>query len=333
MKAVIDGTTVRLGQDGASLYEQGGYGRPDGAGLRLAFEEALYLLLRGKIEVPGHTFESLLATFAGTPDFLRRFLVYRDIRERGYVIQPGPQDFRVFRRGEKPGRGRSQYLVRVISERAVIGFDRMAADGATALHMRKTYVLAVVDDENELTYYEVKMPDLPSVESPPLPSFTGAYAGTAVVAAVPESAGSEERAWFGTPLDAGRLMLSPLEIIYLRARGKLAVAGDPEGEEVFLARVAAADAELAEKQAVYTHLRDLGYMPRTAYKFGHHFRVYTGKKKHSEMLVHALPPRAEMPMSIISRSVRLAHSVRKKMLFACVNEDMIRYIEFGRIKL
>jgi tRNA-intron endonuclease len=38
-------------------------------------------------------------------------------------------------------------------------------------------------------------------------------------------------------------------------------------------------------------------------------------------------------MNLISRSVRLAHSVKKKMLFACVYAESIQYIEFGRIKL
>jgi tRNA-intron endonuclease len=84
---------------------------------------------------------------------------------------------------------------------------------------------------------------------------------------------------------------------------------------------------------VYSDLRRRGYTPRTGYKFGHHFRVYTGDKTHSDLLVHALPPGVRLPMSAIARSVRLAHSVKKKMLFGCVQEKGIRYIEFGRIKL
>jgi len=38
-------------------------------------------------------------------------------------------------------------------------------------------------------------------------------------------------------------------------------------------------------------------------------------------------------MSAVSRSVRLAHSVKKKMLFACIYNTDIRYVEFARIKL
>ena len=38
-------------------------------------------------------------------------------------------------------------------------------------------------------------------------------------------------------------------------------------------------------------------------------------------------------MSVISRSVRLAHSVKKKMLFACMENDEVVFIEFARMKL
>ncbi|HJJ36792.1 MAG TPA: endonuclease, partial [Methanocorpusculum sp.] len=38
-------------------------------------------------------------------------------------------------------------------------------------------------------------------------------------------------------------------------------------------------------------------------------------------------------MREISRSVRLAHSVKTRMLFACIYNDEIIPVEFARIKL
>ena len=70
------------------LYDQSGYGRPEGEGIRLAPQESLYLLHRQKIEIPGYTFDTLLAKYGDQRNFLRSFLVYRDLRERGYVVQP-----------------------------------------------------------------------------------------------------------------------------------------------------------------------------------------------------------------------------------------------------
>ena len=71
MKARLDGVSVRLGSEGRSLYDQSGYGRPEGSGLRLSPEEACYLLSRKRIEIPGYDFDQLSAHFAKNPEFLR----------------------------------------------------------------------------------------------------------------------------------------------------------------------------------------------------------------------------------------------------------------------
>ncbi|MBT8508112.1 endonuclease [Methanomicrobiaceae archaeon CYW5] len=327
-----EGTTVVLGKDGTALHEQSGFGRVTRDKLTLAPEEALYLVHRNKIEVKGEDFTSLLAVFSVEHGFMRRFLVYRDMRERGYVIQPGPHDFRVFRRGEKPGKGRSQYMIRVLSERDLVNFTEIAADVGTTGNMRKQYVIAVVDDEDEITYYEVKTDGLksagPAISCPPIEA--GVF-GSAVLTLQREA--FPDDAWIGTPLDKTRLLLSPMEALYLQERGLLVFQPDAAAGEEFFRRACAEDPELPEKGATYSHMRDLGYIPRTAYKFGHHFRVYSGGKKHSELLVHAIASGIALPMSVISRSVRLAHSVRKKMLFACVDQKNIEFIEFARIKL
>lgn len=334
--ALFDGTTVRMGNDGKSLYEQSGYGRPDGNGLRLSPQEALYLLHRQKIEVPEYTFDTLFAEFGDQPNFMRSFLVYRDLRERGYVVQTGPHDFRVFRRGEKPGKGESLYLVRVLSERDPIRFGTLIEEVVASRNMRKQYVLAVVDDEDELTYYEIKLPKLADACStlPALGRHDAVLVGRSAMVRTP--AGSDlELAGYGKRLDPERLILAPVELLYLMGMGTITLTKGTgalsPGE--FLTMAGVTDQELAKKNAVYTELRSHDYTPRTGYKFGHHFRVYCGKSVHSDLLVHAVEKDAELQMSVISRSVRLAHSVKKKMFFGAVHSSGIQFVEFARIKL
>jgi tRNA-intron endonuclease len=336
VKAIFDGTSVLTGKDGRVLYDQSGYGRPEGEGIRLAPQEALYLLHRQKIEVPGYTFDALLAEYADQRNFLRSFLVYRDLRERGYVVQTGPHDYRVFRRGEKPGTGESLYLVRVLSERDPIRFTKLIEEVVTARNMRKQYVLAVVDDEEELTYYEIKLQKLADacVPAPEVSTCNAVLVGkSAMIRISPQS--DLEMAGFGKRFDEERLMISPVELLYLMGRGIVRVTrdGTPLSTDEFFASAAESDKELAAKDKVYTELRRHDYIPRTGYKFGHHFRVYCGKNVHSDMLVHAIEKEAVMPMSVISRSVRMAHSVKKKMLFGCVHTTGIQFVEFARIKL
>jgi len=335
VKARLDGQWVLLEKEGKLLYEQSGYGRPIGTGLRLSPAEALYLVHRGKIEVPDHTFDTLLTLFSQDSGFIRQFLVYWDIRERGYAIQTGPQDFRVFRRGHRPGRGESLYMVRVISERDLIDFSKIHSDLCATAHMRKQHVIGVVDDENEITYYEIKRQKPISIdEKKVIEPATGSLAGRSVVVQVsPES--SYDDAFLGKRLDNERLMLSNVEAVWLM-RSQLLLLNrnnEPVSADQFLQELEKGDTEMYEKLAVYEDLRNLGYTPKTGYKFGHHFRVYSGKKVHSEMLVQAIPTQMTLPMNIISRSVRMAHSVKKQMFFACVQTEGIVYIEFARIKL
>jgi tRNA-intron endonuclease len=226
-------------------------------------------------------------------------------------------------------------MVRVLSERDLVVFETLVHETSTSARMRKQHILAIVDDESELTYYEVKVQDLPPAAEIPLTTpVDGILVGHSAVIR-PSSSLKEQVSSLGMNLDGERLVLSPLEVIYLMTDGLLALKRD--GNEISLSRffgmVAEQDHELAPKAAVYRDLRKRGYIPRTGYKFGHHFRVYSGKKLHSELLVHAIADGTRLPMSSISRSVRLANSVKKKMLFALENSTGIRYIEFTWIKL
>ncbi len=336
MLATFAGTTIRLGRDARTLYEQSGYGRPAGDGLRLSPQEALYLLHRQKIEVTDYTFDSLFAEFADQSNFMRSFLVYRDLRERGYVVQTGPHDFRVFRRGEKPGKGESLYLVRVLSERDPIRFEKLIGEVIASRNMRKQYVLAVVDDEEELTYYEIKLQKLADACSTlPVPEKHEAeLVGKSAMVRAPAPSDLEQ-AGYGKRLDPERLILAPVELIYLMEEGIITLnrGNTVVQPEEFMTLASGTDAELAGKVAVYRELRSRQFTPRTGYKFGHHFRVYCGKNVHSDLLVHAVEKEAALPMSLISRSVRMAHSVKKKMFFGAVHSSGIQFVEFARIKL
>jgi tRNA-intron endonuclease len=107
----------------------------------------------------------------------------------------------------------------------------------------------------------------------------------------------------------------------------------PISKDEYFSLACETDKELSGKDKVYTELRAHNFTPRTGYKFGHHFRVYCGKNIHSDMLVHAVEKEAPLQMSVISRSVRMAHSVKKKMLFGAVHTNGIQFVEFARIKL
>jgi tRNA-intron endonuclease len=326
-----------IGVEGYALYEQSGYGRKTKKGLIFAPIEILYLVYRDKIQVHNHSYDSLLAYFAKDPSFFRLYLVYQDMRERGYAIQTGPHDFRVFKRGQRPGKGESYYMMRVVSERDLIDFQTIQREIKATANMRKQHILAAVDDEGEITYYDVQfhmLKELPEMEA--LESSTCHLAGIAAIVYMKEGSGYDE-AFYGKRLDESRIMLSTIEALYLANNAVITLTSTEEENPIsaddYYHLVHENDAELPEKYIVYCDLKKQGYIPKTGYKFGHHFRVYAELKTHSEMLVQAIPNGHSLVMNSISRSVRMAHSVRKKMLFACLFNDTIMYIEFRRVKM
>jgi len=324
-----------LGVEGYALYDQSGYGRKTKKGLTLAPVEILYLVYRDKIQVRNHSYDSLLADFAKNPSFFRSYLVYQDMRERGYAIQTGPHDFRVFKRGQRPGKGESQYMMRVVSERDLIDFRTTQREIKATANMRKQHILAAVDDEGEITYYDVRFHTLKQLqELKELESSASHLAGVAVMVYTKEGSGYDA-AFYGKRLDESRIMLSTIEALYLAYNSVITLTSTQGllSADDYYHLVHGTDAELPEKYTVYCDLKKQGYTPKTGYKFGHHFRVYAEIKSHSEMLVQAVPNGLSLVMNSISRSVRMAHSVRKKMLFACLNDDSITYIEFGRVKM
>ncbi len=137
-----------------------------------------------------------------------------------------------------------------------------------------------------------------------------------------------QRGSYGKPLTGGKLQLAPVEALYLMEGGKLNVV-DENGKKLKYRdlpdKFTAADPETMLKYAVYADLRSRGYVIKTGLKFGAHFRVYERGEKpgeaHSKFLVQAVPEGIRLTPTELARAVRLAHSVRKKIMWAIVDDE------------
>jgi len=133
----------------------------------------------------------------------------------------------------------------------------------------------------------------------------------------------------GKPLSGGKLQLAPIEALHLLDRGKIRVVGKKSGKELSFdelsSKLARRDPDLMLKYSVYSDLRSRGYVVKTGLKFGAHFRVYergeSPGEAHAPYLVHAMPEGSRLTPADLARAVRLAHSVRKRMLFAVVDDE------------
>ena len=87
--------------------------------------------------------------------------MYRDLRQRGYVVKTAGEDFdfRVFPRGGSPTTTQTKNWVAAISERALFNMSSFVEDIDRAERTRKELLLAVVDEEGDLTYYHATGPN------------------------------------------------------------------------------------------------------------------------------------------------------------------------------
>lgn len=148
------------------LYEQGSFGKlmEDGK-VQLALTEALYLMERGRIEIYDgrkrilSSAQFLRKARKAEPNFWTRYCVYKDMRNRGYVIKTALKfgaDFRVYDRGIKPGEAHARWIVYPVHEGETLTWYDFAAKNRVAHSTRKRLLIGIVDDEGDVTYYEIR---------------------------------------------------------------------------------------------------------------------------------------------------------------------------------
>ena len=352
--------TGELGPDGAtrfsdaaeasSVYAKGFFGTLDAeAGLRLDRYESVYLAEMGRIELRGTNGRAV--GWAGAfrravkaePGFPVRYLVFRDLRQRGYVVRAGPPpvDFSVLPRGGTLHKTPSRYWVEVLSEREPFDLAMVVQLAERAQAARKLLWLGVVDEESDLTYYRIRRPAPTGAVVPsPLPAPTTGWLSDDRVTVHDPSAvdGLGKLLAYGSRV-GGRLELSLLESAYLVRRGQLDVRDTKSGRGVPLARLERRarrlDPRFAERLAAYEELRGRRLVVKTGFKYGAHFRAYPRNPEHAHAryLIQALPERHVATWPEVAGAVRVAQGVRKEFLVASVGPGRpVRFLSLERIR-
>ncbi|MDV3243849.1 MAG: tRNA-intron lyase [Nitrososphaerales archaeon] len=144
------------------LFKDGYYGKPLGipkpkdfefdAPLILDLMEGYYLMKRKKISLEDEAGKELSVKQLeqvcerSYPDFDEKYMVYRKLREAGYVVTPGIKfgsDFAVYEHG--PGIDHAPYIVQVMSPGSTIAATAMVRSGRLATTVRKQFIIAISD--------------------------------------------------------------------------------------------------------------------------------------------------------------------------------------------
>ena len=142
---------------------QRGYGTAENGVFTLAFYEALYLVDKELLEVKDKNgkevdFQSLLQCYEkANENAWVNYLVYRDLRSRGYVVREGfgaGIDFRIYERGAY-GKDTASYLVLGTQEGKPLPINDLAATLQQCQSQKKELILAVMNRRGEIVYYSV----------------------------------------------------------------------------------------------------------------------------------------------------------------------------------
>jgi tRNA-intron endonuclease len=140
-----------------------GYGVAEKKQLLLTFYDALYLSDKGMLEVKDKKgkqvdFQRLLQSCEAVDENAWvRYLTYRDLRSRGYVVREGfgsGIDFRVYDRGDY-SKGTAKYLMMSMQEGKPVSIEDLTNALTQSLSLKKELILAVMNRRGETVYYSV----------------------------------------------------------------------------------------------------------------------------------------------------------------------------------
>jgi len=142
-------------KEAVALFEQRKLGELKNGKVMYSLFEVLYLLDEKKIDVImgkiGAGFDDLIKK-----DIKKKYVVFRDLRDKGYVLKEGLKfgvDFRVYEK-DTYREGHAKYLLHIVDSPKMDLRD-FSAKSRVSHSTNKKLLLAVVDSEEDITYFEV----------------------------------------------------------------------------------------------------------------------------------------------------------------------------------
>ena len=159
---LIKNQTVILEPKLQQQLNQKGYGEMDQNKLLLKSFESLYLLFTGRLAIfrgkKNVDFDSFLQICKKQDkDILTKFLVYRDLRNRGYTVKDGlgfGSDFRVYDKPFSP-KSPSKFLVFGLNEGKHEKTSKLQKKIEEITKIGKEPIIAVIQRQGEIIYYRV----------------------------------------------------------------------------------------------------------------------------------------------------------------------------------
>lgn len=151
-------------QEAFSLHNKSNFGERKEGKIKYSLFEALYLVEKDKMDITSKnkkiSKKDIVKNFQRFDKKIQiKYPVFKDLREKGYIVKSALKfgaEFRVYEKGSKKGEKHAKWIVFTDYESKKLTWHEFSAKNRVAHSTKKNLLIAIVDGEGDITYYEVK---------------------------------------------------------------------------------------------------------------------------------------------------------------------------------
>ena len=150
-------------QDAFALYEKSRFGEKKQDRIEYPLIESLFLLKERKMEILSNkkilSEESLFKKIKKADKKAEiKLIVFSDLRKKGYIVKTALKfgaEFRVYEKGVQPGQDHARWILYTTKASDSLDWHEFSAKNRIAHSTKKNLLIALVDEEDSITYYEI----------------------------------------------------------------------------------------------------------------------------------------------------------------------------------
>ncbi len=146
-----------------SLHNKSHFGEKSSQKILYSPSETLFLIQQNKMQLSNTrnniiSQTDLIKKFArADKNFQTKYQIFKDLRKKGYIVKTALKfgaDFRIYKKNSI--HTHSKWLCYTTTENKRIKWSDFSAKTRVAHSTKKNLLIAIVDDENKASYYEIK---------------------------------------------------------------------------------------------------------------------------------------------------------------------------------
>ena len=151
-------------KEAQNLFSTQRFGEKSGEKIYYTLPESLFLVEQKKMQIYDHrdekiSIKKLMQKFQRIDKkFKTKYIVFKDLRKKGYIVKTALKfgaEFRVYEKGKKIGKDHAKWILFPVSETQQLTWHDFSAKNRVAHSTKKNLLIAIVDEEGDVSYYEV----------------------------------------------------------------------------------------------------------------------------------------------------------------------------------